>query len=258
MKSAQKLFYILFILAIVTSVAWAGQARHPYMGGDVELITAPNGALINAYTAQRMPQVHQTTPEVIKVTDDIWQLAGMSISWPVVIEGTDGLIVYDTGDNLEEGRRFSQEIKKLSPKPVKAIIYSHSHYPHGASAIADGNKDVMVIGHPMINRNVMTVGGLGTFFPELAPLQMARAAEQFNNYTPRQGPDAAVSGIIEFKEKGFLPVTRSVQDGEILTVAGVKMQFFTEYHSDTDDCLTVWLPDRKIALNNLVWPMMPN
>jgi alkyl sulfatase BDS1-like metallo-beta-lactamase superfamily hydrolase len=87
---------------------------------------------------------------------------------------------------------------------------------------------------------------------------MARAAEQFNNYTPRSGPDAPIAGIIELKEGGFLPVTKPVQDGEQITVAGVKMQFFTRYHSDTDDCLTVWLPERRIALNNLFWPMMPN
>jgi alkyl sulfatase BDS1-like metallo-beta-lactamase superfamily hydrolase len=69
-------------------------------------------------------------------------------------------------------------------------------------------------------------------------------------------PNGAV--INAYKEKGFLPVTRPVLDGDVLTVAAVKMQFFTEYHFDTDDCLTVWLPGKKIALNNLVWPMMPN
>ena len=248
----------VLLLLPAASVVLASDSKHPYMGGEVELMTAPNGAVINTYTPERLAVVHPTRPQVIEVAEGIWQLAGMSISWPVVIEGDDGLIVYDTGDNLEEGRRFAQEIDKLSDKPVKAIIYSHAHYVKGATAVAGDNTDVTVIGHPMINTNVTKGGGLGTSFPEITPLQMARAAEQFNNYTPRSGPDAPIAGIIEFKEGGFLPVTKPVQDGEEITVAGVKLQLFTRYHSDTDDCLTVWMPERRIALNNLFWPMMPN
>ena len=249
---------LVSMLTVVAAPSWAQQGRHPYMGGPVELTTAPNGAKINSYALKRMAKVHPTTPQVIRVADGVWQLVGMSIVYPCVIEGTDGLIVYDTGDNLEEGRHFLKEIRKLSDKPVKAIIYSHAHYVHGASAVADGNKDVIVIGHPSLNKNLAEGGGLGTAFPELAPLQLARAAEQFNNFVPRKGPDAPVSGIIEIKESGFLPVTRPVANGEVITVAGVELQFYTEYHSDTDDCLTVWLPQRKIALNNLLWPFMPN
>jgi alkyl sulfatase BDS1-like metallo-beta-lactamase superfamily hydrolase len=228
------------------------------MGGEVELMTAPNGAIVNAYTPRRLERVHPTTPQVLQVSQGVWQLAGMSISWPVVIEGDDGLIVYDTGDNLEEGRHFAREIAKLSDKPIVAIIYSHAHYTKGAAALAGDSTGLQVIGHPMLNDNVSRGGGLGTYFPEITPLQMARAVEQFNNYTPRSGPDAPISGIIEYKEAGHLPVTRPVEDGEELTVAGVKMQFFTRYHSDTVDCLTVWLPERQIALNNLFWPNMPN
>jgi alkyl sulfatase BDS1-like metallo-beta-lactamase superfamily hydrolase len=251
-------FAAFLVLSTVAAVSQAAGVKHPYMGGEVELVTAPNGAIINSYAPSRLEIVHPSTPQVIAVADGIWQLAGMSISWPVVIEGEDGLIVFDTGDNLEEGRHFAREIEKLSDKPVKAIMYSHAHYTKGASAIARGDEDVMVIGHPALNANVTGGGGLGTYFPEITPLQMARAMAQFNNFTPRSGPDAPISGIIEFKEGGHLPVTRPVEDGEEFTVAGVRMQFFTRYHSDTDDCLTVWLPDRQIALNNLFWPNMPN
>jgi hypothetical protein len=33
----------------------------------------------------------------------------------VVIEGDDGLIVWDTGESMEEGRRFLADIRKISP-----------------------------------------------------------------------------------------------------------------------------------------------
>jgi len=258
MRKTKTLSSLLILLALAASPALAGHETSPYMGAPVKLVTAPNGAIINAFVAEEMPKVHPTTPQVRKVTDGVWQLIGMSIVYPTVIEGRTGLIVYDTGDNLEEGKHFLEKIRTISDKPVKAIIYSHAHYVHGAAAIADGNKDVMVIGNPRLNKNIMEGGGLGTAYPELAPLQMARALRQFNNFTPRTGPDAPVAGIIEIKESGFLPVNRPVKDGEELTVDGVKMQFFTKYSSDTDDCLTVWIPEKKVVLNNFVWPFMPN
>ena len=47
-------------------------------------------------------------------------------------------------------------------------------------------------------------------------------------------------------------------DGERMTVAGVEMQFFTRFGSDTDDCLTVFLPREGVVLNNFLWPFVPN
>jgi alkyl sulfatase BDS1-like metallo-beta-lactamase superfamily hydrolase len=56
-----------------------------------------------------------------------------------IIEGDDGLIVYDTGVNRDAGEHIASEIRKISDKPVKAIFYSHHHTDHynGAAAIVD-------------------------------------------------------------------------------------------------------------------------
>ena len=56
-----------------------------------------------------------------------------------IIEGDDGLIVYDTGVNAEAGAHIASEIRRLSDKPVRAIFYSHHHGDHynGTSAIVD-------------------------------------------------------------------------------------------------------------------------
>ena len=41
-----------------------------------------------------------------------------------------------------------------------------------------------------------------------------------------------------------------------MTVAGVEMHFFTRFGSDTDDCLTLFLPQRGVVLNNFFWPFI--
>ena len=56
----------------------------------------------------------------------------------VVIDAPDGLIVYDTGDWSGEGRHFREVIEQqISKRPIKAIIYSHSHYALGGGAMVE-------------------------------------------------------------------------------------------------------------------------
>jgi alkyl sulfatase BDS1-like metallo-beta-lactamase superfamily hydrolase len=75
---------------------------------------------------------------------------------------------------------------------------------------------------------------------------------------PAQGPDAAISGKLELgKPIAFLPVNKTVKDGETLDVLGIKMQFFTKYISD-DYNLTVYVPEKKLVMNNFFWPGTPN
>jgi alkyl sulfatase BDS1-like metallo-beta-lactamase superfamily hydrolase len=200
-------------------------------------------------------------PTTEKVADGVWVIGGYSLANTTVIEGKDGLIVYDTGDNREEAEHIRKAIKKISSKPIKAIIYSHSHYALGGGALVDNPKDVMIIGHPKLNETVksnLQGGGAPTAIPEVGPIMTARAVVQFNNFMPDKGPDAAVGGKIEMgKPIAFLPVNKTVKDKEELDVLGVKMQFFTEYTSD-DYNLTVWIPEKGVVLNNFFWPGTPN
>ena len=80
-------------------------------------------------------------------------IGGYSIVNCIVIEAPDGLIVYDTGDFGEEGKHFREIIEEeISKKPIKAVIYSHSHYALAGGAMVDDPKSVMVIGHPKLTR----------------------------------------------------------------------------------------------------------
>jgi len=70
-----------------------------YMGGPAELVTAPNGAIVNAEMLEVTPKVMYLEPTTEKVADGVWCIGGYSLANTTVIEAEDGLIVYDTGDN---------------------------------------------------------------------------------------------------------------------------------------------------------------
>jgi len=234
---------------------------NPYMGASVILGTAPNGAIANKKLLDGIDKVTWLKPTIDQPAEGIWQFGGYGLSAMMVIDTDEGLIIFDAGDSKHDGGILLKAIRTVSQKPVKAIIYGHSHTVLGAGVLAEGNKDVLVIGHPDLNEVVaknLQGGGAPAYFPEIGPYLTARALIQFNTYMPKEGPDAyVVPLLLTSMESAFIPVNTPVQDGQEMTVLGVKMQFFTKYGSDDKVHTTVWLPDRKIVLTSLLWSSPP-
>lgn len=258
MKS--KIQKLALSLSIISSIAYS-QNLSPYMGGEVKLTKAPNGAITREEVLATAAKILYTEPTTEKLAEGIWCIGGYSLANTTVIEAEDGLIVYDTGDTIEEAKHIRKAIEKISNKPIKVIIYSHSHYALGAGALVDNPEDVLIIGHPTVNEVVersLKGGGSPTAIPEVGPLMTSRVLIQFNNFLPTEGPDAALSGKLEVgKPHAFLPANKTVEDGEVLDVLGIKMQFFTKYQSD-DYSLTVYVPEKGLVMNNFFWPGTPN
>jgi alkyl sulfatase BDS1-like metallo-beta-lactamase superfamily hydrolase len=256
---------MLGVFFVVPSVLQA-QSKPPssrYMGGPAELVTAPNGAIINKEVLEQLPKTAWTDgPEIENPVEGVYVLGGYLISACIVVEVEDGLIVFDTGDTKKDGEKLLKAIRTFSNKPVKVIVYGHTHYCFGAGVMAEGNKNVMVIGHPDLNDIVrvnLSSGGAPAYFPEVSPYLTARALQQFNYFLPAKGPDAWYNPTnLNIDEVAFLPVNRPVKDGEIIDVLGIRMQFFTKYGTDDKGHTTVWLPDRRICIENALWATPPN
>jgi hypothetical protein len=86
--------------------------------------------------------------EVIKVTDGVWVAVGYGLANSIMLEGDDGLVIVDTMETLEEAEEVKRAFRKISEKPIKAIIYTHNHADHvfGSSAFSEGN-DIDVYAH---------------------------------------------------------------------------------------------------------------
>ena len=86
-----------------------------------------------------------------------------------------------------------------------------------------------------------------------------RADIHFGNSHPKQGPDAPIGAVALNldQERAWLPATRTLEQGETITVGGVEIQAFHAV-TDTEDSMTFWLPEKKIVIDNVVWPTIPN
>jgi alkyl sulfatase BDS1-like metallo-beta-lactamase superfamily hydrolase len=240
------------------TMPWASQMS-AYMGAPVKLGKAPNGAIANKNLLDRIEEVNWLKPTIEEPSKGIWRIGGYGLAPMIIIDTEEGLIAFDTGDTKHDGELNLKAIRTVSKKPIKAIIYGHSHTCFGAGVLAEGNKDVKIIGHPNLNAVVkQNAGGAPAYFPEIGPYLTGRALIQFNAYMPDKGADAwVVPTHLTKPEYAFIPVNTPVEDGQEMTVLGVKMQFFTKYGCDDKVHTTVWFPDRKILITSLLWPGPP-
>jgi alkyl sulfatase BDS1-like metallo-beta-lactamase superfamily hydrolase len=236
-------------------------AGNPYMGAPVELTKAPNGAIARKDLLDRINDAAWLKPTIENPAEGIYVFGGYAIAPIAIIETDAGLIAFDTGDAKHDGEILFKAIRTVSDKPIKVIIYGHSHTVHGAGVFAEGNKDIMIIAKPGLNERVqqdLASSGIPAFFPELGPYLMGRAVTQFNGYMPSKGSDAWVAPMtVGTPGSAFISANTLVEDGHEMTVLGVRMQFFTKYGSDDKYHTTVWLPDRKILFTTMLWSSPP-
>jgi glyoxylase-like metal-dependent hydrolase (beta-lactamase superfamily II) len=133
---------------------------------------------------------------VVTAGDGTWTFGSDSIVNVHAVAGPEGLVVYDTGDNLEDGANFYRLLRSATDLPIRAIVYSHEHYVGRAKAFVDaeaerGNTDIKVIGHPGLNDSFLKTGGVSAVHPEESSVLYARSAQQFNLYLPEEGRTAA-------------------------------------------------------------------
>jgi alkyl sulfatase BDS1-like metallo-beta-lactamase superfamily hydrolase len=185
--------------------------------------------------------------EVIKAADGVWVAVGYGIANSILIEGTDGNIVVDTMESMESARSVAQEFAKVSSKPVKAIIYTHSHPDHigGAPAYIAPGTTVPIYAQEDVARNMDKISS------ELQPIITKRALRMYGwGLTPEERVNVGVGGELELHDGSSIEIvrpTKTFRDTLDDTVAGIHFQL-VHAPGETDDHLFVWLPERKVLL----------
>jgi alkyl sulfatase BDS1-like metallo-beta-lactamase superfamily hydrolase len=240
------------------SLAWRWYNENP----DFKPSTLPNGTVINfSEWAKALPSVRidGSAPRAERVADKVWMVSGFFYG-PVIIERPSGLIVVSTGENGEDGKTFRDIIRRdIGSKPIIAVFYDHAHYAKGCETLLDGDK-AMIIAHPDSDRTVRESGFLGNpTIPEMMPALDGRARIHFGTDMPTQGPDAKVgaASLDLGKKSAWLPVTKTLADGEWITIDGLEIQAF-HCITDAEDSLTFWIPSLRLVIDNVLWPCLPN
>jgi alkyl sulfatase BDS1-like metallo-beta-lactamase superfamily hydrolase len=199
-------------------------------------------------------------PAVHKVTDNVWSAVGFSLANGIMIEGTDGLIIIDTGMTYEEAKKMIKELRKIQPdKPVKAVIYTHGHVDHvsGAGAFVEEGKG----GKVDIYAHDTTLGFYVNENALLGPIQAQRAAHASGALLLEEGPDREFIGIFPPTNPGtisFVPPTITFSDEMDIEVAGIKLKLM-HTQGETSDQINIWMPEEKVLfIGDNVYGVLPN
>ncbi|NNF15854.1 MAG: MBL fold metallo-hydrolase [Gammaproteobacteria bacterium] len=196
------------------------------------------------------------------VSDGVWIAIGYGLANSILIEGKDGLIVIDTLETVEAASEVALEFRKLSDKPLKAIIYTHNHADHvfGAeafvAALSAPDVAVEVLAHSTTEYYVSRI------VSEFRPIISARSFRMFgvaldkNTYTNDGiGMSLEIDANSTF---GFIPPTRTFDEFLEVELAGLRLQL---HHApgETNDQIFIWLPERKmLALGDNMYKAFPN
>ncbi len=190
---------------------------------------------------------------VEKVGSNVYVAIGYGLANAVMIEGDDGVIIVDTMTTNQEAATVLAEFRRITDKPVKAIIYTHNHADHvfGAEVFAADAS-------PQVYAHAATEGLVMRLVTELRPIIGARSLRMFGSRLPHgQLVNAGIGphlGLTPESTLGFVPPTVTFEDKLHAEVAGVQ---FTLIHApgETDDQLYVWLAEQKILIcgDNFYW-----
>ena len=188
-----------------------------------------------------------------QVSDRVWQVRGFDVSNVTFIKGDAGWVVVDPLTTAETAKAaFELVTEKLGARPVKAVIYTHSHSDHfgGVRGIV-GQKDVEA-GKIAI---VAPEGFMKEVVSEnvLAGNAMSRRAQyQFGLLLPPGVEGQISSGIGQGVAKGtitLIPPTQSVDHtGQELTLDGVKIRFQYTPNTEAPAEMNLFLPDLRVLL----------
>lgn len=190
--------------------------------------------------------------EVIQVTDDVYTAVGYSVQPVSMIIGKDGIIIVDTGIDVASAEAVLKSFRKITKKPVKCIILTHSHPDHtgGLEAFTrDGSPQIWGRDNFGDEANTLKSAGL-----TIGSVRGARqggfklpAEKRINNgiaraYYPQRNGEV-------FGSTGGVKLTHMVHgENEEIEVAGVKLELKAVI-GETYDSLYVWYPSKRVLFS---------
>jgi alkyl sulfatase BDS1-like metallo-beta-lactamase superfamily hydrolase len=184
---------------------------------------------------------------VYRVGQNVYSAVGFGLANSILIEGKDGLIIVDTMESVENARMVFGEFRKISDKPVKAIIYTHNHVDHvlGARAMADPGDNPDIYAHETLHSYIQRLVN------KMRPVIGTRSMRMFGNYLDERGlVNAGIGpflGINDRSTSGYLRPTQTFSDTKEITVAGIRLKLI-HAPGETDDQIYVYLPDQNLLI----------
>jgi len=190
--------------------------------------------------------------EVIKVTEGVYTAVGYSVQPVSMIVGNDGVIIVDTGMDTVSAEQVLADFRKITDKPVKAIVLTHSHGDHtGGVPVFAGQGTPPIWARSNFGSESGPLHAAGLTFQNVRGARQGGfklpPEKRINNgvaraYWPQRGGEVFSSG-----EK-IGPTHTFSGRRQSLEIAGVKLELVA-VNGETEDALYVWLPEKRVLFS---------
>jgi alkyl sulfatase BDS1-like metallo-beta-lactamase superfamily hydrolase len=195
--------------------------------------------------------------KIFRVAPNVYSAVGYSLANSILIEGDKGVIIVDTLSSVEAARQVREEFRKITQKPVVAVIYTHFHpdHVHGVKAFAE-TPEVEIYAHESLLENYVTQGAL------IGPILGVRSSYSFGagmTAEERQGMNFGLGPVYAPGTSTFIAPTKTFRDQLDVTIGGVKMRLI-HAPSETPDHINVFLPESRVLCSGdmIQGPAFPN
>lgn len=211
----------------------------------------------------------------VKVADRVWLIFKPAPTDPpfegnvLVIEQSDGLVVVDAGGSPVAGRNVVAEIRKLSAKPVKWLVYTHYHGDHnlGAGALREAWPGLRIVSTAKTRENMTgpAMDYVKTYAASYSGLADTAAKQAANAALPeglRAGwARAAKAGpgmVAGYTDMTVWPADATFADRFAIPDATAPVEVMFLGRGNTDGDAVVWAPrQRVLASGDLVVAPIP-
>ncbi len=185
---------------------------------------------------------------LLKIGERSYLAFGWGLTSPMMVVGDDGIIIIDPTESVEAGKECLAAFRRVTDKPVRAIVYTHNHFDHVAGVKAFTTEEDVATGKVDIYAHETMLQGVINWASTVGPIEGRRTSYTGAVLLPKGpdgsvhdalGPDARVGTIT------FIPPTKTFSDELDVTVAGVKMHLLY-LPSETEDEIIAWFPDDKL------------
>ena len=185
--------------------------------------------------------------EVVEVSKGVYVAVGYSVSNVGMVVGNDGVVIIDTGLDPVVAKRILEQFRKITDKPIKAVVFTHGHGDHtGGAKVFAANEGTEIWARSNYGSEDRPLKAAGL------TIQQVRGARQGgfrlpddkrinNGIAPAQKP----LGREAFGPGQVQPTKTFSEERKRLEIAGVKLDLVAA-PGETDDQLYVWLPAAKV------------
>lgn len=172
--------------------------------------------------------------DLTRLSDNVYAYVGEKDASPAhsfaanagIVIGRDGVLVVDTLISAKEGERFLADIRKITKKPIKYVVNTHTHLDHAFGNCVFAELGATVISHSA-DKTLLAKSGA----------EILTHAEVYGLKPEDLAGTAIVLPVMTFSERMNIDL------------GGVEVELIRTAPSHTEGSLVVWLPQQKVLFS---------